>query len=204
MITIGLTGGIASGKSTVSRRLRQLGLPVFDADARSRAAVCKGSQGLALVIALFGEAYLTASGDLDRAKVAELVFHDRKALAKLEGVIHKVVLQEAGDFISAAKAGGAPLAVLDVPLLIECGWQKYVDQVWLVALSPEKQIERAMARSGMTEAEVKARIEAQMPLEEKKKYAQFVIDNNGPLEAALAQVDRQVEAILSGRVKEEN
>ncbi|MDY2637478.1 MAG: dephospho-CoA kinase [Phascolarctobacterium sp.] len=196
MITIGLTGGIASGKSTVSAELRRQGVPIFDADQNARDAVAKGSRGLALVAEAFGSEYLTADGELNRPKVSELVFHDKDALKTLEGILHKIVWENAEGFLKEQQEQGAKLAVLDVPLLIETGWHKQVDKVWLVAVSRQQQIERAMLRSGMTEAEVVARINAQMSLEEKRKYADVVLDNSGSLEQTLAQVQGELKKLL--------
>lgn len=197
MITIGLTGGIASGKSTVSAELRRLGLPIFDADAEAKLAVAKGSEGLAQVIAALGSEYLTAEGELNRAKVAERVFHDKEALKTIEAIIHKIVWARAEQFMQDNRSAKKQLAVLDVPLLIECGWHKLVDSVWLVAVSRKQQIERAMLRSGMTADEVEARIAAQMSLAEKKKYADIVLDNSGTLEETLAAVHKEL-AQLAG------
>ena len=197
MITIGLTGGIASGKSTVSAELRRLGLPIFDADAEAKLAVSKGSEGLAQVIEALGSEYLTAEGELNRAKVAERVFHDKEALKTLEAIIHKIVWARAEQFMQENRSAEKQLAVLDVPLLIECGWHKLVDSVWLVAVSRKQQIERAMLRSGMTADEVEARIAAQMSLAEKKKYADIVLDNSGTLEETLAAVHKEL-AQLAG------
>lgn len=197
MITIGLTGGIASGKSTVSAELRRLGLPIFDADAEAKLAVSKGSEGLAQVIEALGSEYLTDEGELNRAKVAERVFHDKEALKTLEAIIHKIVWARAEQFMQENRSAERQLAVLDVPLLIECGWHKLVDSVWLVAVSRKQQIERAMLRSGMTADEVEARISAQMSLAEKKKYADIVLDNSGTLEETLAAVHKEL-AQLTG------
>ena len=197
MITIGLTGGIASGKSTVSAELRRLGLPIFDADAEAKLAVAKGSEGLAQVIAALGSEYLTDEGELNRAKVAERVFHDKEALKTIEAIIHKIVWARAEQFMQENRSAKKRLAVLDVPLLIECGWHKLVDSVWLVAVSRKQQIERAMLRSGMTADEVEARIAAQMSLAEKKKYADIVLDNSGTLEETLAAVHKEL-AQLAG------
>lgn len=197
MITIGLTGGIASGKSTVSAELRRLGLPIFDADAEAKLAVAKGSEGLAQVIEALGSEYLTAEGELNRAKVAERVFHDKNALKTIEAIIHKIVWARAEQFMQENRSAEKQLAVLDVPLLIECGWHKLVDSVWLVAVSRKQQIERAMLRSGMTADEVEARIAAQMSLAEKKKYADIVLDNSGTLEETLAAVHKEL-AQLTG------
>ena len=197
MITIGLTGGIASGKSTVSAELRRLGLPIFDADAEAKLAVSKGSEGLAQVITALGSEYLTDEGELNRAKVAERVFHDKEALKTIEAIIHKIVWARAEQFMQENRSAEKQLAVLDVPLLIECGWHKLVDSVWLVAVSRKQQIVRAMLRSGMTADEVEARIAAQMSLAEKKKYADIVLDNSGTLEETLAAVHKEL-AQLTG------
>lgn len=196
MIVIGLTGGIASGKSTVAAELRRLGLPVFDADEASRQAVAAGSEGLKLVQQTFGSEYLTTTGELNREKVAALVFSDKEALKKLEAIIHKIVLSEVEYFLQDCRRQGFQAAVLDVPLLIECGWHEKVDVVWLVAVSIEEQIKRAMLRSGMPEADVKRRIAAQMSLEEKKAYAEVVFDNSGELENTLSAVRKEVKKIL--------
>lgn len=196
MIVIGLTGGIASGKSTVAAELRRLGLPVFDADEASRQAVAAGSEGLKLIQQTFGSEYLTTTGELNREKVAALVFSDKEALKKLEAIIHKIVLSEVDCFLQDCRSQGCQAAVLDVPLLIECGWHEKVDVVWLVAVSIEEQIKRAMLRSGMPEADVKRRIAAQMSLEEKKAYAGVVFDNSGELENTLSAVRKEVKKIL--------
>ena len=197
MKVIGLTGGIASGKSTIANLLRSLGAPVFDADAESRAMVAKGSPALDEIAKAFGTEYLQADGELNRAKMAELVFNDKAALKKLEGIIHKNVHAAAQSFLDDCRSKNLPAAVLDVPLLIECGWHKDVDEVWLVAVDSETQIERAMQRSQMTREEVRARIAAQMPLEEKRACADFVIDNSGPLEAAQKTVTDAWRALVA-------
>lgn len=196
MKIIGLTGGIASGKSTVAAELCKQNIPVFDADEVSRNAVAKGSKGLAMVAEAFGTEYLTADGEMDRAKISQLVFSDKEALKTLEGILHKIVWDEAEAFLAEVKEKNEKLAVLDVPLLIECKWHERVDCVWLVAVSKEQQIKRAIIRSGMTEEEVKARIAAQMSLEDKKKFADVVLDNGGSLEATLEQVHKELAKIL--------
>lgn len=196
MKIIGLTGGIASGKSTVAQMLLQLGAPIFDADQASKDAVAKGSLGLEKVIQVFGQEYLSSQGELDRVKIAQLVFQDKQALKKLENIIHELVWQAAEDFLATAKAKGEAAVVLDVPLLIECDWYKSVDLVWLVAVSEQTQIERAMKRTKMTEQEVKARIAAQMSLEEKKKFADLLIDNSGELAKTRVLVTQAWQAVI--------
>lgn len=198
MITIGLTGGIASGKSTVSEELRKLNIPIFDADEVSRNAVAKGSKGLAMVAEAFGQEYLTEEGELNRPKVSELVFSNKEALHTLEQIIHKIVWDAAEEFLEDCETKAVSVAVLDVPLLIECGWHTRVDKVWLVAITLQQQIERAMLRSGMTKEEVAARIKAQMSLEEKQKHADVVIDNSGALEQTLQQVHNELDKLTGG------
>lgn len=195
MIIIGLTGGIASGKSTVSKELRSMGVPIYDADEASRLAVAKGSPALEQVAAVFGKEYLTDDGELNRPKVAELVFNDVEARAKLEAIIHKIVWQGAEDFLSQCRKEQQPMAVLDVPLLIECGWHKRVDSVWLVSVSKELQVKRGLQRGGISRENLLARIEAQMSLEEKSQVADVILDNSGTLEDILAQVHQQVRLI---------
>lgn len=200
MQIIGLTGGIASGKSTVAAELRRLGVPVFDADAASRAAVNKGSRGLELVAAALGKQYLTPDGALDRAKVSALVFADKTARHALEKIIHAIVWKAAEQFLEEQRRQGYTAAVLDVPLLLECGWQERCDAVWLVTLPPEQQAERARQRSGMSEEEVRARIAAQMPLADKRRYAHKIIDNSGTLEELLARVRQLASELAAGAV----
>lgn len=196
MKIIGLTGGIASGKSTVASFLKQLGVPVFDADAISRKAVEKGSDGLRQLAEAFGTGYLLPDGNLDRSKMAQLVFEDQTALSKLESIIHTYVRQEAKIFLQQCRRQGCQAAVLDIPLLIECGWYQDVDMVWLVAVDEETQIRRAMERSGMSRQEVEARIAAQMPLETKLQYADLVIDNSGSAEKTEAIVHNEWKKVI--------
>ena len=188
MIVIGLTGGIGSGKSTVSSYMKTLGIPVFDADASSRAAVKKGSACLEKIVAFFGPDCLLADGELNRPWVADKVFHDKKILKQYEKLVQDQVWAEAQQFLAEQKEKNAVAVVLDVPLLIECGWHTKVDSVWLVKVPKEVQIQRAMLRDGAAEEAVKARIDAQMPLAEKERYADVVIDNSGTVENTKVQV----------------
>lgn len=197
MIIIGLTGGIASGKSTVAAELRRLGVPVFDADQDARDAARKGGEALRLIVQAFGSGYLAADGELDRAKLADLVFHDKQALKILEKILHASVRRNAENFLERERAAASKAVVLDVPLLLETGWQEMTDYVWLVSVSREQQIERAMKRSGMSEAEAVARIDAQMPLEEKAKLADVVLDNSGSLENTLGRARAELAKILA-------
>lgn len=187
MKIIGLTGGIASGKSTVSAYLHSKEIPVFDADAVSHEAEAKGSVCLPKIVEIFGPQSLTPSGELDRKWVGQEAFTNPAKLAALNNIVHSYCDQARKVFIS--QNNQEKIVVLDVPLLIECNWYKKVDEVWLVAVDKETQIKRAMVRSGLSRAEVVSRINNQMSLEEKKKYAEVIIDNSGGLNELYAQVD---------------
>ena len=194
MIIIGLTGGIASGKSTVSKELARLGIPIHDADLVSREAVAKGSNGLKQIVEAFGSEYLTAEGELDRPKMAALVFNDREAIAKLNKIVHAFVSESQEKFLASHKS--EKIVVLDVPLLIETGMYKIVDKIWLVSVSKEEQIKRAMLRDNCSREEVLARINKQMSLEEKSQYADLIIDNSGTKEETLDFVRKELQKLL--------
>lgn len=188
MKIIGLTGGIASGKSTIANCLKKLGAPIFDADLEAKNAILPGSPCFQKVLAVFGKEILNQNGDVDRNILAEIVFNNATKLKELESIIHGYVWDKAESFIAEQQNKKAKAVVLDVPLLLECGWQHKVDLVWLVSVSESEQIKRAMARSGMTEQEVRARMAKQMSLQEKSKYADFIIDNSGSLVTTEAKV----------------
>ena len=188
MKIIGLTGGIGSGKTSVAAKLRALGARVFDADEAAKNAVLPGTEGFFKVVETFGPQIVDADGKLNRMALAEIVFNDKESLKRLEEIIHSYVWQKTDKFLNACREAGERAVILDIPLLIECGWHQKVDEVWLVVLPVEKQIMRTMKRSGMTAEAVQARIATQMPLDEKKKYATLVIDNSGAWEETEKQV----------------
>lgn len=194
MIVIGLTGGMASGKSTVAKYIKSLGISVFDADVEAKNAVEPGTPGLQKIVETFGEEYLDG-GILDRGKLAQLVFSNKDELQKLNAIVHGEVWNRAEKFIAAAKNRGEKAVVLDVPLLIRCGWHKRVDKVWAVTIPYEEQIKRAMARNGMSEEMAKKRLATQLPNEELHKYADVVIDNSGTLEVTFGVVERELAKI---------
>lgn len=194
MMVIGLTGGMASGKSTVAKYIRSLGIGVFDADVEAKNVVEPGTPGLQKIVEIFGEKYLDG-GALNRNKLAQLVFGDRDELQKLNAIVHSEVWNRAEQFIAAAKNRGEKLVVLDVPLLISCGWNKRVDRVWVVTIPYGEQIKRAMARNGMSEEMAKKRLSAQLSNEELHKYADVVIDNSGTLEKTFGAVERELAKI---------
>jgi dephospho-CoA kinase len=187
MLLVGLTGGIGSGKSTVSRMLEERGAVVLDADEFARAAVVAGSPGLGAVVSSFGPEILTPEGELDRPKLASIVFADRAALADLEAIVHPEVRRMIADGIQE-NLDGDRVVVLVNPLLIEMGTHRDCDVVVVVSASPETQVARSVAR-GMSEADVRARIAAQMPLDERARTADVLIDNEGTLEDLEREVD---------------
>lgn len=194
MLIIGLTGGIASGKSTVSKELAHLGVAIHDADLVSRKVVAKGSEGLKEIVETFGQEYLTEDGELNRPKMAELVFNDNDARQKLNHIVHTAVRKDRAAFLEDHKED--KVVVLDVPLLIENGLYKNVDKVWLVMVSEEEQVRRAMLRDNATEEQVRARINAQMSFSEKAKYADLIIDNSGTMEATIEFVRKELAKLL--------
>lgn len=189
MLLVGLTGGIGSGKSTVARMLQDRGAVVLDADGFARAAVVPGSPGLRSVVARFGRHILTAEGELDRPKLASIVFADPQALADLEAIVHPEVRRMIADGIQGMLDADR-VVVLVNPLLIEMGTHRDCDVVVVVSVSPDTQIARSVAR-GMVEEDVRARIAAQLPLEERAKTADVLIDNEG----SFAELEREVDVL---------
>lgn len=189
MYKIGLTGGIASGKSTVSEWLAQKGAPIIDADVVAREVVAPGTAGLAELVSYFGDTILQADGTLDRPKLGAIIFNDEVKRKALNGILHRYIHERIDELaLDLAKAGyGA--AIYDIPLLIETNWYKEMDEVWLVSLEPTVQEARLKVRNGFTDEEAKARIASQMSLAEKKAYSQVIIDNNGTLEELMVQLE---------------
>jgi dephospho-CoA kinase len=191
----GLTGGIGSGKSTVARRFRERGLPVIDADELAREAVAKGSLGLADVVQRFGADVLDEDGDLDRKKLAARVFSDDDARLALNAITHPRVAELSAARASALDALGEPLACYEVPLLFEARLDTVLSPVVVVATPLSVQVARAVARDGGSPDDVVARVQAQLPLDEKVRRATFVIDNSGSLEATVVRADEVLDAI---------
>jgi dephospho-CoA kinase len=191
MLRVGLTGGIATGKSYVVRRLRDAGVPVVDADVLAREAVAAGTAGLAAVATRFGADVLTPQGDLDRAKLGALVFRDENARHDLESIIHPVVRRGIATFFEQLPSE-TPLAVADIPLLYETHRERHFDKVIVVACAPATQVARVMARDGLSREDAERRITAQLPLEEKVRRADYVIRTDG----THAETDAQVAQLL--------
>ncbi len=188
---VGLTGGIASGKSTVGAMLASRGATLIDADQLARRATAPGTPTLAEVLAEFGEEVEAADGSLDRGRLGQIVFSDPKARRRLEAIVHPRVAALSRQEIEAARRRGAELIVYDVPLLFETGRQREVQASILVWVDPATQLQRLCRRDGLRPEEARRRIESQMPLDQKRALATWVIDNRGQL----TDTERQVAGL---------
>jgi dephospho-CoA kinase len=181
--TIGLTGGIASGKSTVTCTLEREGVGIVDADRIAREVVEKGSAGLREVVEAFGTGVLAGDGSLDREKLGTIVFGDEPARKRLQAITHPRIGQLSAQRLAALLSSDAPYVVYDAPLLVEVGAHKGFDALIVVAADQQKQVARAVLRDGLSEQEARRRIAAQLPLARKVEVADYVIENDGSLEA---------------------
>lgn len=190
MYKIGLTGGIASGKSTVSNWLRDKGAPIIDADIVAREVVEPGTPGLKALATEFGNEILTSEGTLDRPKLGSIIFNDEAKRKRTNEILHGFIKQRIDELAHNFASEGFKAVIYDIPLLIETNWYKEMDEVWLVAINEDVQTARLQERNGYTLEEAKARIASQMPLAEKKTYSHVVIDNNGTLADLAAQLEQ--------------
>jgi dephospho-CoA kinase len=195
---VGLTGGIASGKTTFAGALRAHGVPVVDADALSRAAVAPGTPALAEIVRVFGTGVLAPDGALDRKRVAAIVFADPAARRRLEAVIHPAVRAAMAAETARLAAEGHALAFYDTPLLSQVGLEALLDSVVVVWAPLHVQRERLVLRDGLTPDEADARLAAQLPLDEKAARADFVVDNVGPPEALAPKAERLLADLRAG------
>lgn len=196
MKVIGLTGGIGTGKSTVSGYLRKKGIPIIDADQISRQITEKGSDLLNPIRKLLGDRVFFADGQMNRQAVAETIFHDKEKLKKYENLITTEVIRRSLNEIERYKRQqSSPLIVYDAPLLFEFGFQCYTDTTWLVVADLEIRIERISKRDKISKEEIMDRIHHQMPTGEKEALADAIIDNSGDLKRLFQQVDLLLERI---------
>lgn len=181
MRVIGLTGGIASGKSSVARIVAACGVPVIDADQLSRDVVMPGMPALAAIVALCGSGVLREDGSLDRQALGARVFADPSLRRELEAILHPAIKVLAEERLGELRRSGVPVVVYMAPLLIEAGATDRVDEIWVVSVDRETQINRVMTRDGISREEAGQRLAAQMSLEEKARHGRIVIDNCGTL-----------------------
>ena len=197
MRIIGLTGGIACGKSTVSNVLKDCGARIVDADAIAHELSRPNQPIFHVYVELFGPEIVTPEGTLDRAEIAQHVFSDTVLRDKMNARVHPIIRAAAEDRLDAAHMDGTAVVVLDVPLLFEAGWDALTNDTGVVTLPPEEQLARLLARDHtMDEAEARARIAAQMPLAEKCMRADVVIDNSGTREETKERVEKLWETYL--------
>ncbi|EAD3584333.1 dephospho-CoA kinase [Listeria monocytogenes] len=197
--TIGLTGSVATGKSTVSNMIQQAGIPLVDADIAARKVVEPGTEGLKEIVAYFGEEILLADGTLDRAKLGEIIFKDKEKREKLNEITHPRVK----DYMLEARErffrAGEELVFFDIPLLFESHLESLVDQIVVVWSTPETELKRLMERNNLTKEDALRRIESQMGIDEKARKADFVIDNNESLEKTQKQVYTFIERFVKNK-----
>ncbi len=182
MIIAGLTGGIASGKSTISRFLSDAGAHVVDADKIAREVVKPGTPGYDAILAFFGRTILLPDGDIDRKRLGEIIFNEPDKKARLDAIVHPLVFERSGEMIAQiATETPDAVVIMDVPLLMEADMERDLEAVIVVYVPETLQLERLMNRDGIDEQAAMARIRSQMPIEEKRKRATLVIDNSGSL-----------------------
>jgi dephospho-CoA kinase len=186
-LSIGLTGGIASGKSTVEERFVELGVPVINADDSSRIVVARGQPGLSAVAAAFGESLLTAEGELDRRALRSIIFRDPARRRQLEAILHPLIREDM-ERRSAAAVG--PYVVLSIPLLVEGGMRDRVDRILVIDLDEDIQLQRLMARDAVSETDARAALAAQASRAARLRAADDILVNTGTVPELRQSVDR--------------
>lgn len=188
---IGLTGGIASGKSTVARILERLGAVIIDADILAREAVAPGEPAYKAIVAEFGSGVVNPDSTINRTGLGRLVFADQEARKRLENITHPAIARRAEEKLDACRKNSVPVIFYVAPLLIEAGRTSIVNEIWVVYADEATQLKRLVQRDGIGPDDARQRLEAQMPMDEKKKYGRVVIDNRG----TEAELDKQVREL---------
>ena len=196
MIVIGLTGGIGSGKSEVSRMLKEFGADIIDADRVGHEAYLPNTETYDKLVAEFGD-ILQANGEIDRKKLGARIFAEPEARERLNAIVHPRMYAMIEERIQRLREQGATAVVLDAAILIEAGWDSLVDEVWVVAAPEEMVVQRIGQRDGLSAEQVRQRIRAQITPEERARHAAVVIDNSG----GMYELSAQVREVWTGRVK---
>ena len=196
MIVVGLTGSIGMGKTETGRMFERLGVPVFDADKAVHQLYGTDGAAVAPIEAAFPG--VVVDGAVDRSALADRVLGDEAAVRRLETIVHPLVQEMRARFLETAREEGRDMVVVDIPLLFETGGETRVDRTVVVSAPPAVQRQRVLARPGMTEEKFRAILARQMPDEEKRKRADFVVDSSVGLDHAFAQVERIVASLRSG------
>jgi len=197
MRVIGLTGGIASGKSLVSEQLAEKGAAVIDADKVGHSAYLKDTPTFAKVVEAFGEDIVGDDGEVDRKALGGKVFGDPEARRRLEGIVWPAMRAMMEEQLEELRAQGTEFAVLEAALLIEADWTSLTDEVWLVSVSPETARQRLYERNGLSAEDAESRIRAQLTNEKRREYADIEIENDGTLEELRAAVDAAWDELTS-------
>ena len=187
-LVIGLTGGIASGKSTVSNMLKEMSITVIDADVEARLAVMKGEPAYQKILAEFGDEILLETGEIDRQKLGAIIFHQADQRQRLNEITHPEVRRRMLEQVETAKRNNEEVVILDIPLLFESNLTAMVEKTILVYVDRDIQMQRLVERNNLTHEDAQARIHSQMPLSEKIKLADAVINNNGSLDETKQQL----------------
>jgi dephospho-CoA kinase len=198
MKRVALTGGIATGKSHVRAEFERLGVPTIDADKLARDAVADGSPGLTAVVNRFGRGVLDDTGALDRRKLGSIVFADPVARRDLEDIIHPAVRSAIDNWFASLEQKPASFAIADIPLLYETGRHGDFDAVIVTVCAPATQLTRIITRDGITEEEARARVAAQLPIDEKVRRADYVVHTDGSFEQTHQQVRKVYESLVRG------
>ena len=195
MFKLGLTGGIATGKTTISNYLKTKGIPVLDADEYARKVVEPGTPGLTDIVNTFGKQVLQSDGSLNRKLLGQIIFNDMTARQTLNDITHPRIQQMMTVELQKLAKDKTPLVILDIPLLLENHNIAGADAIMVVTVPESIQLNRLMQRNNLTKEEAQGRIDAQMPLSEKEKLADFIVDNSGTIANTLTQVDKVIQKI---------